>query len=152
MISRTFVKRSCQYPKAIFSSNSWKSYLLKLYNYEAWPPCKLSLSCLIHGIFVCDYFQGFDFLCLSAGGTKHNSSVSSSSSNRGGNNEMGSLTQLHVPYLQTLSRHQRQAVMSFSLPQTHYSSSQYPDQLSTAQQQVCFLSLGLLVFISSNER
>lgn len=83
-----------------------------------------------------DSEQGFDFLCLSAGGAKYNSSVSSSSSNRGGNNEMGSSTQLHVPYLQTLSQHHRQALMPFSLPQTNYSSSQYPDQLSAAQQQV----------------
>lgn len=49
--------------------------------------------------------------------------------NRAGNG-LDSLSQLQVPYLQCLA--QQQTPMPFTMPQTRYNSSAYPDQVSVA--------------------
>ena len=72
------------------------------------------------------YWQGFDFLSLSAGGGGVEAKISV---NRAGNG-LDSSSQLQVPYLHTLA--QKQTLMPFSMPQCRYTSSSYSDQLSVA--------------------
>ncbi|CBI19860.3 unnamed protein product, partial [Vitis vinifera] len=70
--------------------------------------------------------QSYDFLSLSAGG---GGVEANNSSNRAVNDPEPS-SQLHVPYLHPLPQHH--TLIPFSLHQTRYSASPYPDQLSAA--------------------
>ncbi|XP_059459880.1 uncharacterized protein LOC132189248 isoform X3 [Corylus avellana] len=70
--------------------------------------------------------QSFDFLSLLAGG----GGVEAKNSFNKAGNGLDSMTQLQVPYLQSLA--QQQTLMPFSMPQARFSSSAYPDQLSGA--------------------
>ncbi|KAE8057239.1 hypothetical protein FH972_013945 [Carpinus fangiana] len=70
--------------------------------------------------------QSFDFLSLLAGG----GGVEAKNSFNKAGNGLDSMSQLQVPYLQSLA--QQQTLMPFSMPQARFSSSAYPDQLSGA--------------------
>ncbi|KAF8377828.1 hypothetical protein HHK36_031213 [Tetracentron sinense] len=72
--------------------------------------------------------QSCDFLSLSAGGggVEANNNINTEG------NGLDPSAQLHVPYQHSLVQHHQ--LMPFSLPNTRYPSSPYPDQLTTAQQ------------------
>ncbi|XP_042987716.1 uncharacterized protein LOC122315694 isoform X2 [Carya illinoinensis] len=70
--------------------------------------------------------QSFDFLSLLAGDGEIEAK---NRANRAGNG-LDPLSQLQVPYLQCPA--QQQTLMPFTMPQTRYTSSAYPDQLSVA--------------------
>ncbi|XP_041018744.1 uncharacterized protein LOC121260790 isoform X4 [Juglans microcarpa x Juglans regia] len=70
--------------------------------------------------------QSFDFLSLSAGDGEIEAK---NRANRAGNG-LDPLSQLQVPYLHCPA--QQQTLMPFTMPQTRYTSSAYPDQRSVA--------------------
>ncbi|XP_043711463.1 uncharacterized protein LOC122660289 isoform X2 [Telopea speciosissima] len=78
--------------------------------------------------------QSCNFLSLSSGDGGLEASCTDNSNNKSGNilvgNGLEQSTQLHVPYLHSLVQHH--PLLPFSMPQTRYSSSHYPDQLTAA--------------------
>ncbi|KAF8410449.1 hypothetical protein HHK36_002978 [Tetracentron sinense] len=72
--------------------------------------------------------QSGDFLSLPSG----NGGLEVNDSRNTVGNELDPSVRLHVPYQHLLAQHHQ--LMPFSLPHTRYSSSPYPDQLTTAQQ------------------